>query len=101
MQRMKKDWNEYVTSATAKRVAYAALLLSALYVVHAQLQFQHYKRCNANIIKVMLFHKSDMCIHLGYMLSAIEVVCSKDVVGLVGLATAGVRSVSSVVFAAA
>lgn len=94
------NWSDYVTGATAKRVVYGALLISALYVVHAQLQFQHYKRCNANIFKVMLFHKSDMCIHLGYMLSAIEVVCSKDVVGLVGLATAGMRSVSSVVFAA-
>ena len=84
--------------ATARRVVCALLIFGILGVVHAQLKYQHYTRCNSNLIQVILFKKSDLCIQLDYILNTIECVCSTDVLGIVGAATAGMQTVASSAF---
>jgi hypothetical protein len=70
-----------------KRCAIALCIFALTFYVHSALEKQHYARCKSNIIRVMLYGKSDMCVQLERVLTAIECVCSKDVFGMVGALT--------------
>lgn len=65
----------------------ALAIFVLMYFMHSALEHQLYKQCKANIIRVMLYSKSDMCMQLERILTTIECMCSKDVFGIVNMVT--------------
>jgi hypothetical protein len=53
----------------------AGVLLTAsamLYFAHRLLQLQYYRRCKADLFRVVLFDRSPMCVHVSSVLGAVE-----------------------------
>jgi hypothetical protein len=51
----------------------AVLVTLILYYAHRLLQLQYYRRCKADLIRVVLFNQSTMCTHIANVLQLVEV----------------------------
>lgn len=56
-----------------KPVAATFLLAVILYYAHRLLQLQHYRYCKSDLIRVVLFDQSAMCVHITNVLHIVEV----------------------------
>lgn len=60
------------SSAMIRAVAVGAAFAVALYLIHHQLQIVYFRTCKANLLAVVLHHRSDVCYALNMAISAIE-----------------------------
>lgn len=51
---------------------YVVCVSTALFVAHHQLQIVYYRTCRANLLAVVLHHRSDVCYGLSMAITAIE-----------------------------
>lgn len=58
--------------AWIRAVAIGTCLAVALYLVHHQLQIVYFRTCKANLLTIVLHHRSDVCYALNMAISAIE-----------------------------
>ncbi len=75
----------YVVEQPARFVKSASrfvVFFVLFYIVHAFLRDQYHSRCSRDLFRVILLQRSDMCVQLGRVLTAIETVCSQDVMKL-------------------
>jgi hypothetical protein len=55
-----------------RSVLSAVLVTLILYYAHRLLQLQYYRRCKADLIRVVLFNQSTMCTHIANVLQLVE-----------------------------
>ena len=52
----------------------AALVVTVvMFYAHRMLQLQYYRHCKADLIRVVLFNQSAMCVHIANILQVVEV----------------------------
>ncbi len=56
-----------------KSVVSIVLVTLILYYAHRLLQLQYYRRCKADLIRVILFNQSTMCTYIANVLQLVEV----------------------------
>lgn len=72
------------TSTTVIRAAaVAASFAIAMYLLHHQLQIVYFRTCKANLLTVVLHHRSDVCYALNMAISGIERVYQQGIVTLI------------------
>lgn len=61
---------------------YVACVATALFVLHHQLQAVYYRTCRANLLAVVLHHRSDVCYGLNMAITTIERIYQQGVAAL-------------------
>lgn len=80
------------------------LLLTCVYVMHIVLRAAYYRRCQADLIKVVLMRRSGVCGNMSVLLGIIESTCDRlvrDFARAAMLASSGVVTASATTAAAA
>lgn len=80
------------------------VLLASVYVMHVVLRAAYYRRCQADLIKVVLMRRSGVCGNMNMLLGIIESTCDRmvrDFVRAAMLASSGVVTASATTAAAA
>ncbi len=84
---LETSWSSLVEQPVrfVKHASRWAFVFVVFYFVHAYLRHEYHARCSRVLIRVILLQRSDMCVQLGRVLSAIETVCSQDVIKLISV----------------
>jgi hypothetical protein len=59
-------------SSRSRYLVFSFLYLLVSYMLHWWLQLQYYKHCRSNVLRVLLFKRSDMCVILSGVINTIE-----------------------------
>jgi hypothetical protein len=56
-----------------KPLVAAAIVTVIMFYAHRLLQLQYYRHCKSDLIRVVLFNQSAMCVHIANVLQVVEV----------------------------
>lgn len=92
----KRHWKKPYASV-AKHSVGLFVLFAFLCVIHGALQYLHYTKCKKSIIHVIMYRDSEMCVQMNRMLSVIESICSKDVLGLLNFTMTNLTHIRAII----
>ena len=64
---------------TARPVVTLMATIFMMYWAHRMLQLQYHRHCKADIVRIMLFNQSTMCMHISGLLNVVEYACNHAV----------------------
>lgn len=53
--------------------------LAAIYISHRALRTQYFKHCHRDLIRVIMFDQSPLCINVAHIISVLELACNQVV----------------------